>query len=241
MKNWLEIGTGVFLLGMVLYGHWKGLIRYTVSLLALVLTFGIVRLAMPFATDFLRENTPVYERLAERMGRVLQPEELGEAEGPGEADDPLLQRQFIEGLDLPEEVKALLIEDNNHEVYDLLGVNAFAEYVGNYLAGLILNGISFVVLFLAVYVGLRLLARALDLMARLPILSGMNQIAGAVLGGVYGLILVWLFFLLVTVFRKTGWASFLMDRIRESVWLSFLYRHNPVTRLVLGVFRGMIR
>ena len=46
MDNWLEITIGVFLLGMVLYGHWKGLIRLALSMLALIVTLVIVRFAM---------------------------------------------------------------------------------------------------------------------------------------------------------------------------------------------------
>ena len=47
MKNWLEIVVGVYLLGMILYGHYRGFIRMAVSMVALIATFAIVRIAMP--------------------------------------------------------------------------------------------------------------------------------------------------------------------------------------------------
>lgn len=229
------------MLGMVLYGHWRGLIRLAVSMLALVITLVVVRVAMPYATDFIRQNTPVHEWLVEWAQSAFTEKVM--QEDPLErfvTETPSAQRQFIEGMELPEEIKELLIENNNDEVYELLGVSAFAEYIGNYLAGLILNMIGFLVLFLVVYVAPRLLAGALDLVARLPIISGMNQLAGALLGGIEGLIYVWLFFLLATLFSKTAWSAQVMAQIRGSVWLSFLYRYNLLFRLILGIFKGML-
>ena len=93
----------------------------------------------------------------------------------------MYKRQIIENLNLPQNVKAAMIENNNHEVYELLGVNAFADYIGNYLADMILNSVGFVLLFAIVYLLIRLVVRWLDLIARLPILSGMNKIAGCLL------------------------------------------------------------
>lgn len=245
MDNWLEIVIGVFLLGMVLYGHWRGLIRLAISMLALVITLVVVKFAMPYASGFIRQNTSVYEWLADRVESAFQIKTLEEelSDDPASKlilENPSVQRQLIENMDLPEEVKELLIENNNSEVYGLLGVNAFAEYVGNYLAGLLLNTLGFVLLFLAVYIALRLLAGALNLVAELPILSGINHLAGALLGGIHGLIFVWIFFLLSALFSKTEWSALVMDQIRQSPWLSLLYRYNLIARLILGIFKGMI-
>ena len=240
MDNWLEIAIGVFLLGMVLYGHWRGLIRLAVSMLALLITFVVVRLAMPYAADYVRQNTSVYEWLAKRVEAAVQPEELLGNTIPGMAlETPSFQRQFIEGMELPDEIKELLIENNNSEMYELLGVTAFTEYIGNYLANLMLNLIGFVISFLVVYVSLRLLANALDLVAKLPILSGMNHLAGALLGGLHGLLFVWIFFLVLTIFSKAAWSQQMLTQIRASGWLSLLYRYNLLTRLILGIFKGI--
>ena len=46
MRNWVEIAVGVYLLGMVLYGHYRGFIRQAVSMFALAATFAIVNLGM---------------------------------------------------------------------------------------------------------------------------------------------------------------------------------------------------
>ena len=44
-ENWLQIIVGLYLLGMVLYGHYRGLIRLAVSMLALVVTLVVFTLS----------------------------------------------------------------------------------------------------------------------------------------------------------------------------------------------------
>ena len=52
MKNWFEIIIGIYLLGMILYGHYRGAIRMAVSMVAFIATFLIVHIAMPSMTVF---------------------------------------------------------------------------------------------------------------------------------------------------------------------------------------------
>ena len=53
-EHWLSIAAGVFLVGMMLYGHYRGLLRQCVSLGALVLTIITVKVATPYVTDFVK-------------------------------------------------------------------------------------------------------------------------------------------------------------------------------------------
>ena len=55
MEHWLSAGAGVFLIGMVLYGHYRGALKQCVSLGALILTIVLVKIATPYMTDFIKE------------------------------------------------------------------------------------------------------------------------------------------------------------------------------------------
>ena len=59
MEHWLSVGTAVFLLAMILRGHYRGFLKIAVSMSALVLSLVIVRLATPYVTNFMKENTAV--------------------------------------------------------------------------------------------------------------------------------------------------------------------------------------
>ena len=97
--------------------------------------------------------------------------------------------------------------------------------------------VSFLILFLLIYLAIRFLVVWLDLVAKLPILSGMNQIAGALLGAVVALFFVWIVCLVFTAFSGTKLGTSALMMIEESSWLSWIYDHNLLSALVLGMIR----
>ena len=117
LEHWLPIAVGVFLVSMMLYGHYRGFLRQCVSIGALVITILAVRFATPYVTSFLKENTQVRQAVAEMMVKASGLEEY-QAE---QQDTPAFQRIAIENLKLPQSMKDALIENNNSEVYNLLG------------------------------------------------------------------------------------------------------------------------
>ena len=59
LEHWLSAGAGVFLIGMVLYGHYRGALKQCVSLGALILTIVLVKIATPYMTDFIKDNPSI--------------------------------------------------------------------------------------------------------------------------------------------------------------------------------------
>lgn len=232
MKNWLEIAVGLYLLGMILYGHYRGFIRMAVSVAALAATFIIVQIAMPSVISFVKSETPVYQWITDRLENAIIP-----GENPGGIFDEL---EIIDNMNLPGELRELLVENNNRSVYESLGVRAFTEYISNYLAEVIINAVGFVMLFIFIYTAVYFLMKWLDLVAKLPLLSGINKIAGALLGAFHGLFFLWLLALLVTAFSGSSWARAVIVQIEESRWLSLLYHYNIVWKIVLGLVKGRL-
>lgn len=241
IEHWLSVGTAVFLLAMILYGHYRGFLKIAVSMSALILSLVIVRLAAPYVTGFIRQNTAVQQVMERGLLNLagLDDDLSGlRKDNRAELEHPSGQRGIIEHLRLPEQMKEALIENNNNEVYKLLGVDAFFDYIAAYLANMVLNIIGSVLLFILVYAGLRLMIRWLDVIARLPVLSGMNQIAGAVLGGVQGLLILWVLCLLVKACAGTGWGQMVIAQIGKSPWLLFLYENNLFNWLLAELLKN---
>lgn len=222
-EHWLSIGAGVFLLSMILYGHYRGFLKMAMTVLTLVLSLTVVRTAVPHMTGLLAANTGLRRAIGQGL---LHMSGLKDGGTGLSAVLPSQQRQSIENLKLPEQMKEILLENNNHEIYNLLGVDSFFEYLGASLANMVLNLIVSVVLFAAVYLLIRFAIKWLDLMARFPILSGMNQIAGALLGAVQGLAVLWAAGMTVGFCSAAVWAQPILAQIESSIWLSYLYHHN---------------
>ena len=249
-SHWLETAVAVYLIGMVLYGHYRGFIRLAVSLVSLAAALLVVWAVMPYATDWIKNNTGLYESMKAGIEQTAgftqlegEPDEPSDVEASDEetADgdttnaEPSDEGLAIEGLELPEQIKRLLSENKTAEDYGSLGAEALQDYVGSYLADIMLRILVFVVLFLAIFILLRVLVFWMDLIAKLPILSGLNQIAGAVLGGLEGLVFVWIGCMILTLASGTGLGGQIMSQVDISPWLSWLYENNLLSYLVLGL------
>lgn len=237
--HWLEVVAAVYLLGMVLYGHYKGFIRLAVSATALLITLVTVHYTLPYVMDWLKNETPVYETMIDKMVESMGIDEIlekMEIQGQPQKEDEWM---IIDELPLPEQMKRLLEENNNIEVYRVMGVEFFRDYIGGYLADTILKAATFAVLFVVVFLVLQVAVIWLDLIAKLPIISGINQIAGAALGGVEALIFIWIFCIVFTVFSGTEFGSGILAQIDASLWLSWIYDHNMLSYLVLGLIHSV--
>ncbi|MCI8454828.1 MAG: CvpA family protein [Lachnospiraceae bacterium] len=233
--RWVEIAAAAYLIGMMLYGHHRGFIRLCVSAAALLIAILSVRFAAPYVTERLKNDTPLFEVIRQGIEKTV-----GLDEGTPLPSGPSEERLFIEGLDLPEQMKRILLENNNGEIYKRLGVRVFRDYVTDYLADMILRILVFVGLFAAVYLILHVATVWLDLIVRLPILSGLNQIAGAVLGFIQALIFLWILCLIFTAFSGTGFGKAVLAGIEASRWLSWIYDHNMLSLLVFGFLKTVL-
>ena len=234
-EHWVSVFVASYLMGMMLYGHYRGFLRLSVSLAAVVLSFFVVRAAAPQAGVFVKENTGLHQWIREIMADP--------AGFDGLADEfilPAQQRIVIENSVLPETVKKALLENNNKEIYQILGVERFSDYVLSYLADRIANTLVFVVLFLAAYIGIRLAAHALDVIAKLPVLYGLNQIGGAILGLFLGVVYFWIFCLVLNLFIGTEWGRYLLDSMEASPWVAALSRYNLLPKLVMGIVGNLL-
>ena len=214
MEHWLATGVGVFLLSMVLYGHYRGFLRLAVTMTALILSLVVVRVAMPYVTGMLKENTGIHRAIGQGLLHMAG------AEADGEPQLPAQQREAIERLKLPEQMKEALLENNNNEIYHILGVDAFLDYVAAYLTNMVLNLIGSVLLFLIVFLAIRLLVKWLDLVAKLPIL--------------------WVAGLVVKACASAPWAQAVQAQIEGSLWLGFLYHNNIFNWLFVSILNSLV-
>lgn len=142
-----------------------------------------------------------------------------------------LQIKAIEMAELPEVFKSLLSDNNNDVIYEKLGVKTFAEYVGEFLSKLIIHIVAFLCIFLLVTIVLRAIIFALDIVSELPVLGFFNRLAGGVVGAAGGLIIIWLFFVVITLLYVTAFGREIYQVIQENTILNMLYENNPLMKL----------
>lgn len=156
---------------------------------------------------------------------------LNDAEIPRQA-----QIAAIEGSDIPDVFKELLLSNNNSEVYRALGATTFMEYISKYFAKLVIDIISFLGTFVIVTIVVRAIVFALDFVTELPVLGILNRLTGMLVGASISLIIVGFIFVGITLLYTTEIGKTLMGMIREDEFLTLLYEHNYIMKLIT-VFR----
>ena len=121
--SWPGIAAAVLILLGCLNGYRRGFIKEAVSALFVILSMVIVWFVNPYVNQFLRENTPIYERVEQGCLDFAQ-DHLPETVVPAGT-----QADLIEELGLPELLTNGMVENNTQAVYQMLGVNTFAGYL----------------------------------------------------------------------------------------------------------------
>ena len=226
--NWLFWVVVAFIAYHIIDGLRRGFIRKVVSAVSLIVTLVLVTYLTPHVTTFIQDHTSLHENLQQKCSEIFLNEEYNE-------DVKTDQVLMIENMELPENIKEMLLENNNTESYDILKVSGFHDYVGAYLANLIINALAYLLSFVIVWTAIRALLLAMDVVTKLPILHGINKLLGGALGMVYGVVLIWIAFLLVTILCNGDLGRQFFALISENPFLLFLYNQNVIMKIVFGL------
>lgn len=233
--NWLTIGTLAVLVLYMINGARRGMIRTAFSLAGILLTLILGYLFSPAVSEFLKEETPVYQSIQKSCEESIQ-ESIGkELENQ---TDRKQQNAFIESLPLPKELQEILIRNNNTEGYNRMVAETFAQYLSNSAAQIAVGVISLILTFFLIRIVLRFLEGFLDGVFSLPILSSLNRLGGAALGAIQGLFLIWIVFLILMLFWDTGWSQTALEFVQKSELTAYLYEKNVLVNLITGFFKG---
>lgn len=218
MNELLVVVAGIFILCFMI-GVNRGFIKIVASLSATLIVLVLVMISMPYVGDALREHTPLEEKVKEKCIEVLQ---------PGEVDTTSRDTQIslIENSEFPKVFKDLLLANNNGEVYESLGVTSFVDYVGAYMGKLVSDLVAFLLAFLVITAVVRIVIYVLDIIGHLPVIGGLNRLAGGALGLGTGLIIVWILFIAITMLYDLSISKLFLQNIEENEMLQLLYNNN---------------
>ena len=222
----------LILAAFTLSGWSKGFVRVFAGMFFFLASTVLVYYATPYISDFIKENTPIYQAVEENCREMLKG-------GEGQENSGLEQKKFIEGLGLPEALEKQLLGGSDSGSSVDRAVEGVSDYLAEYMAGLILNILTFVVTLAVVNLVLRMTVLTLDNLAKLPVLNSINKAFGMVLGAAQGMLVVWVAFLVITAFGNTDAGRKLLEMIHESPILDFLYNINIFLKIMLRMIAEM--
>lgn len=228
--NYILVAALIILAVCIFTGWRKGFIRTIFSTFLIIFSLFVAMQTYSMLSKQL-QKTFIYNALNERVSGVLF------KDSEGEVNRVTDQIDTINGLPLPESIKKYLVENNNVQIYDALGISDFESYVSGYLSCLIINAISFVGIFLIMIVLLKIIEASLDLMSKLPVLNGINKIGGVLIGVIKGFLILWVVCIVVTIFSGTSWGKFIFEGINESWLLGLIYNNNYLLLFIANMGR----
>lgn len=228
MNALVLIVVGILILNAYL-GMRAGFIKTVFSIFSMVIALVFTLILSPYLSKSLQQNEKLVTYLSEKSAEVLKLDEIDEK------INQTVEDSVINKLPLPESLKNTLQKNNNSDTYDVLGVKDFKGYVSHAVASIVINAISFVIMFVVLIILLRILSTVLNIISKLPILHQINKLAGLLSGGIHGLIIVWLLFILLTIFSGTKLGRECFTMMNESVFLSALYDNNLIMKFVMNL------
>ena len=217
----------VLLLG-VIKGYRRGFLRIAVSLVSLVFVVILATKISPYVGDFIVERTPVYENVRHRIIEVY-------AEKNNALDNSLSENQdiTIESYELPDLIASALISNNTSDMYNLLAATLFEEYISGYLAKIVIKAGSFCGLFAAFAIVIFMILTAIKILEHIPVLKTFNRILGMFAGLSVSLIIIWVFFTAVMIFFTDSAGMWMLEQIKRSILLSYLFNNNLLLQFIL--------
>jgi len=223
--NELLLVVGAIFLLCIFIGIKKGFIKIFASLFATLIIVVLSSLISPYVSEIIVEHTPIESAVKEKCAELIMPEEGMEATREA-------QITMIEQAELPPMFKDLLLENNNNEIYESLGVDTFIDYVGTYFAKVICDIAAFLITFLVVSIVVRIILYIVGAIGELPILGGVNRLAGAIVGAGMGLLVVWILFIVITLLYDWTISKMFLQNIEENKFLQMLYDSNVLMNFV---------
>lgn len=222
--NWLLIIVLAILVVNALIGMKAGFIKTAFSLFSMILALGLTLWISPYVNDYMRGNEKLNNYVGSKVEKVLPIIEKNA--------DKKAQETVIDKMLLPKSIKNSLLENNNKEVYKKLSVKSFKGYMKNYLTGIVINALAFSVTYIILLIILWALCFTLNIISKLPLLNQINKLAGLLAGLVHGLVVVWLLFILLTVFGSSTWGQKAMEMIGNDTILSMIYNNNFILKFI---------
>lgn len=225
--NLLDLIIIAVLAVMFITGYSRGFIKTLFDLLSMVITFALTYYLYPFVSKFIMTETSIYKNLAESISETFDFEKLLQGAVSKES-----QFDAIKALPLPENFKEMLTSNNNPEMFKLLDVSSFTDYISSSLASIVVNIVVFIILFIVIYIVLTLVVNMLNLISKLPILNKMNKLSGGALGLILGVGFIFVGLTVLSIVISTNNTTDILTLIDESMVGSFLYYNNPIMDLL---------
>lgn len=249
---------GIILILSMAEGYKKGFLRIAFSLASWLIAIVLVITINPYVTGALERYTGIDETIEARVEDYLREKEKKALYGDEEAEDEteedvkedkLAEKKKEKGiseedyeslisedvLELPAVVVDFLRDGVVKSVDDMVEESGIYTSVATGIAHFILQGIAFLITWIIVWAILGIAEESLKIVSHIPVLGRVNKTLGLFMGALKVLLLVWLFFYIISLCCTTEFGKLCIAQIKASAVLTWLYENNLLLELVISL------
>lgn len=218
--NLLDLIVLVVILATAINGFRKGFFRMLLNLTGVLAAFLVALYFRSRVANWLLLKTEFFASLEQRIYDKLTEHFAAQASASWVPSDSI-----AEALTMPELMTA------GQSASDVVNRALFGELSKN-LANAVTQGFAFILIFLAVMLVLLVLGIVTSAISELPLLKQANKLAGLALGGVLGLVNVWILMMVITFLIPLTASEWLINSLNGSTFAINFYNHNLLLYLL---------
>ena len=242
-----------FLLFFAFRGYRRGMLRILFSTFSLIVVIALSSILITPVSNWIHEKTFIGTNVDKQVSEFVD-KKLSQAAGTASENDAAsgqsiaqadninsgdaklseaepekeVQEDIISSLALPEFLKDSFIKDNTLDSYIKLQVKNFKEYISVRLSDTIIRAITYILLIIVLAILVRIIVKLLKFLDHLPVIGGINRFFGLFFGLAEGLLILWIICLILMALSGTEFGSGIIETIRKSAFLSFIYDNNLI-------------
>ena len=128
-------------------------------------------------------------------------------------------------------------ENAKSPLYAILGLNVLADNAADKMGELAAKMICFILIFIAVRLLLRFAALIFRGLKKIYLIDSVDKLFGMVFGFAEGMILIWIFMLVVSGLPNVPVCAYILDQIMESPILMQIYNQNFLLLFIVDILK----
>lgn len=237
--NWLLMVV-VGIVGIFTYrGYKKGIVKMAFSLTTLIFSVVITYFLAPAISDSMCDSEIIVGYMSEMVNESFGIEEAllqMTQEAMGTTWNTQQQRELLNSVGLPEAITDSVLSDIPDQLSDTgkSATHKLSVLLCNGIACVMIRSIVYMVVFILTKVILKVATVVFGVIDHLPVIENVSRTAGALVGFVSSILIVWLLFLCIFACSGTAFGMACNQCIEQSAILQSLYRSNVLLHWLLG-------
>ena len=216
----------VVIFGLTVLGYVRGLIKSVWHFAGAIIIIALTLMLAPTTAKILNNNEKIRSKVYEKVKETIKVPEGG-----------LVNQDKLDGtieyLNLPSSMEEMFKKYINEKGDSVEKAQQdMVESFYDKATTAVITGAAYVVTLILVIILSAIAVWLLDKFFTLPGLNAVNKIGGLIIGLAEGIIIVWAFCGLISVFAATETGATIIEQIKANPLLNYFYEHNLISTVI---------